>query len=154
MADQRSVEMLASFLLVELLPTKDLHKILADLWLPSQFSCVSAWKQLSKLTIVLSTWTTLELQPTMLQILCGTFGQPSSAFAKQDWKWNKETPFRRETGWTPEPNNFFRRNLTLSSESPQFSRKTQIPQTKKGTTLVSGNRELLHKFYSQDGRKD
>ena len=84
MADQRSVEMLAFNLLAEPLPTKDLHKVSADLCLLFQVSCASTWTQLSELTNVLNTWTILELQPTMLRILPGTFGQSSSAFATQD----------------------------------------------------------------------
>ena len=51
MADQRSVEMLA-FNFAEPLPTGDLHKVLADLCLPFQVSCVSTWIQSSKLTNV------------------------------------------------------------------------------------------------------
>ena len=47
MADQSSVEMLAFTILpAELLPTKDLHKISADLCLLFQASCVSTWTQL------------------------------------------------------------------------------------------------------------
>ena len=84
MADQRSVEMLAFSLLAEHLPTKDLHKVSADLCLLFQVSCVSTWTQLSRLTNVLITWTILESQPIMLRILPGTFGLSSSAFAKQD----------------------------------------------------------------------
>ena len=73
-----------SFLLAELLPTKDLLKFLAASCLLFQVSCVSTWTQLSKLTNVLKTWTTLESQPLMLWTSPGTFEQSSSAFAKQD----------------------------------------------------------------------
>ena len=45
---------LHSTLLAELLPTKDLHKVLADLCLLFQISCVSTWTQSSKLTNVLN----------------------------------------------------------------------------------------------------
>ena len=68
-----------SILLAELLPTKDLHKVLADLCLPFQASCAGTWTQLSKLTNVLRTWTILGPQPIMLRVLPGTFGQSSSA---------------------------------------------------------------------------
>ena len=54
MADQRSVEMLA-FNAAELLPIKDLRKVLADLCLLFQVSCVSNWTQSSKLTNVFNT---------------------------------------------------------------------------------------------------
>ena len=47
-----------SILLVELLPTEDLHKVLADLCLLFRVSCASTWTQLSKLTDVLNTWMT------------------------------------------------------------------------------------------------
>ena len=87
MADQRSLEMLHSILPAEPLPTKVLHKVPADLCLLFRASCVSTWIQLSKLTNVLNTWTTLELQPIMLRTLPGTFGQSYSAFAMQDWNW-------------------------------------------------------------------
>ena len=50
MADQRSVEMPHSILLAELLPTKNLHKVLADLCLLFQVSCGSTWTESSKLT--------------------------------------------------------------------------------------------------------
>ena len=68
-------------------PTKDLHKVLADLCLLFQFSCVSIWTQLSKLTNVLNRWTTLESQPILLRNSPGTFGQSSSAFAQPAWNW-------------------------------------------------------------------
>ena len=72
-----------SILLAESLPTKDLHKVLADLCQLSQVLCVSTWTQLSKLTNVLNTYTTLELQPIMLWTLHGTLGRSSSAFASR-----------------------------------------------------------------------
>ena len=78
-------------LLAEPLPTKDLHKVSADLCLPFQASCASTWTQLLKQTNVLNTWTILESQPTMLRTLTGTFGQSSSAFAMQDWNWQLES---------------------------------------------------------------
>ena len=68
----------------ELLPTGDLHNVSADLCLPLRDSFASTWTQLSRLTIVLNTWTILEFQPIMLRISLGAFGQSSSAFAKQD----------------------------------------------------------------------
>ena len=73
-----------SILLAELLPTKDLHKVLAVLCLPFQASCASSWTQLSRLTNVLSTWTILGSQSIMLRILPETFGQSSSALAMPD----------------------------------------------------------------------
>ena len=81
MADQHCSH---SILLVDPLPTEDLNKVLADLCLSFRVSCASTWTQLSKLTNVLNTWTTLELQPKMLRILFGIIGQSSSAFAIQD----------------------------------------------------------------------
>ena len=78
---------LHSILLAELLPIKDLHKVSADLCLLFRALCASTWTQLSKLTNVLNMWMTLELQPIMLRILSGTFGQSSSVFARQDWNW-------------------------------------------------------------------
>ena len=78
---------LHSILPAELLRTEDLRKVSADLRLLFRVSCASTWTQLSKLTNVLNTLTTLELQPIMLRILPGTFGQSSSVFARQDWNW-------------------------------------------------------------------
>ena len=75
---------LHSILLAEPLPTKDLHKVSADLCLLFRTSCASTWTQLSKLTNVLKTWMILESQPLMLGSSPGTFGQSSSAFAMQD----------------------------------------------------------------------
>ena len=46
---------LLSILLAEPLPTKDLHKVSADLCLPFQASCASTWTQLLKQTNVLNT---------------------------------------------------------------------------------------------------
>ena len=74
MMDQRQWKRLHSILLAELLPTKDLHKVSADLCLPFQVSCASTWSQLSKLTNVLNRWTILVSQLIMLRILPGTFG--------------------------------------------------------------------------------
>ena len=75
---------LHSILLAEPLPKEDLHKVSADVCLLFRASCVSTWTQLLKLTYVLNTWMILELQPTVLRILPGIFGQSSSAFAMQD----------------------------------------------------------------------
>ena len=73
MADQWSVEMLAFiFGIADLLPTELVHKVLADMYLLFQVSCMSTRTQLSKLINVLNMWTILELRPTMLQILRGT----------------------------------------------------------------------------------
>ena len=73
-----------SLLLAELLPTKDLHEVSADLCLLSQVSCASTWTQLSRLTNVPNKWMTLELQPITLRILLGAFEQSSNAFGRQD----------------------------------------------------------------------
>ena len=78
---------LNSILLAEPLPKKDLHKVAAYLCLLFQTSCASTWAKLSRLINVLKTWTTLELQQITLQILPRTIGKSSSAFARQDWKW-------------------------------------------------------------------
>ena len=79
------------FLLVKHLLRKDWHKLSAYLCLPFKVSCVSTWTQPSKLTNELKTWTTLELQPTVLRTLPGTSGQSSSAFIEQDWNWQKRS---------------------------------------------------------------
>ena len=87
MAQQRSVEMLAFIFLGRTFAYKGLHKVLADLCLLFQLSCVSIWIKLSKLTNVLKRWTTLESQPIMLRTSPGPFLQSSNAFVKQDWNW-------------------------------------------------------------------
>ena len=66
MIEQRSVEMLAFSLAGRNWPTKDLHKVSADLCLPFQASCASTWTQLLRLSNELNTWTVLEFQPIML----------------------------------------------------------------------------------------
>ena len=76
-----------SILLEEPLPTEDLHKILADLCLLFQASCVNTWNHLSSLTNELNRWTILELEPTLLRTLLGIFGQFSSVVAMQHWNW-------------------------------------------------------------------
>ena len=58
---------LHSILLAEPLPPEDLRKVLVDLYLLFRASCASTWTQ-SKLTNVLNTWMTLELQPLTLRI--------------------------------------------------------------------------------------
>ena len=60
---------LLSVLLAQLLPTKDLHKVSADLCLLFRISCASTWTQLSRLSNVLKSWTTLEMQPILPRIL-------------------------------------------------------------------------------------
>ena len=78
---------LRSISLAELLPTKDMHKILTDR--VSAFSCFmpECLDAFVKADHVLTTWTKLESQPVMLRNLPGTFRQSSSAFAKQNWNW-------------------------------------------------------------------
>ena len=83
MADQRSVEMLVFNFAAETLPTKDLHKVSADLCLLFRASCASTWTLLLRPTNVLNTWMILELQPIMLRTFPGTFGQSSSVFSRQ-----------------------------------------------------------------------
>ena len=65
---------LHSILLTEHLPTKYLNKALVDLCLPFEASSVITRTELSKLTNVVNTWTTLELQPSTLPILPRTSG--------------------------------------------------------------------------------
>ena len=84
MVDQLSVEMLAFNFASRNFPTKDLRKVLADLCLLFQVLCVSTWTQSLRLTSVLNTWMTLELQPIMLRTSPRMSGQSSSAFSKQD----------------------------------------------------------------------
>ena len=112
---------LHSILLVKTLPTKDLHKVSADLCLPFQVSCVSTRTQSLKLKKVLNTWTTLELQPTMLQILPRKSGRSSSAFARQSLKLAKKGDWN-QTIWFPWMNDFTGKNLATSWENLQFSR--------------------------------
>ena len=74
-ADNGQLNCSHSILLAELLPTKDLHKVLADRCLLFQVSFLSSWTQSTKQTNVLNTWMTLESQPIMLRTSPGTFGQ-------------------------------------------------------------------------------
>ena len=84
MADQRSVEMLAFNFASRTFAYRRLAQGLSR----SVSAFLSFMREyldpLSKLTNVLNTWMTPELQPMMLRILPGTFAQSSSAFAKQD----------------------------------------------------------------------
>ena len=84
MADQLSVEMLAFNFASRNFAYKRLAQDLSRS--VSAFSSLyaSTWIQLSRLTNVLNTWIILELQPILLRILPGTFGQSSSVFARQD----------------------------------------------------------------------
>ena len=85
MADQRSVEMLAfKFARITFAYKRLAQGLSRSVSAFSSFLCVSTSTQSSKLTNVLNTWTTLELQPIMLWISPGTFGQSSSAFTNQD----------------------------------------------------------------------
>ena len=59
---------LQSFFLAELPPTKDLHKVSADLCLLFHVSCASTWIQFSKLANVFKMWMIMELHPTRLRI--------------------------------------------------------------------------------------
>ena len=84
MADQRSVEMLAfNFASRTFAYRRHAKGLSRSVSAFSSFICEYV-DQLSKLTNVLNTWMTLELQPIMLRISPGTFGQSSSAFAMQD----------------------------------------------------------------------
>ena len=55
MTDQRPVEMLAFVFFCGTLPTKGLHRVLANLCLLFQVSCVTTWSHVSNLTSVLNT---------------------------------------------------------------------------------------------------
>ena len=133
---------LHSILLAELLPTKNLHRVSADLCLLFQVSRVSAWTQSLKLTNVLNSWMTLESQPIMLQTSPGTFGQSSSSLANQDWK----VPFRSQTIWIPRKNNFTRRNLNTSAENLYFLTNLYYFNPKKAYSDTWGswtNKEVI-----------
>ena len=83
MAEQWSVEMLAFNFASKTSAYKRLAQGLSRS--VSDFSgFMRIWTQSSKLTNVLKTWITLELQQTMLRTSPGTSEQSSSAFAKQD----------------------------------------------------------------------
>ena len=86
MADQRSVEMLAFNFASRTFAYKRLaqgQSRSVSAFSSFQASCASTWSQLLSLTNVLNTWMILELQPIMLRILPGIFGQYSSAFTRQ-----------------------------------------------------------------------
>ena len=95
-----------SILPAEPLPTRGFHKFFTDLCLLFQVSCVSNGTQLSKLTNVLNA---LRNSP-------GTFGQSSSAIAKQWWNWQFRNATSDSDNWIPGKNNFTRRNLITSLE--------------------------------------
>ena len=83
MADQRSVKMLEFNFASRIFAFKRLGQGLSRSLSSFFASCASIWTQFSKLTNELITGTILELKPTMLRILPGIFGQPSSVFDKQ-----------------------------------------------------------------------
>ena len=68
MADQLSVEMLAFNFASRTFAYRRLAQGLSRSVSAFRASCASTWTQLSKLTNVLNTWMTLELQPIMLRI--------------------------------------------------------------------------------------
>ena len=142
-----------SILLAELLPIKDLQRVLTDLCLLFQDSCVSTWTQLSKLTNVLHTWTTLKLQQTMVRILTGTFGQSSSHSPSriEIGKWKVQ--FWSKTGWISGQNLLMGRCISTNSWNTKLSQQLQLPQIRKGFTMLPGLREMLQKIYSQVGWK-
>ena len=115
---------LHSVLIAKLLPTKDLHKVSAELCLRFQASWVSTWTQSSKLTNVFSAWKTLELQPTMLQTLSEHLGSLQEHSPSRIQTDNRNVSFRSQTCWIPMKNDFTRSNLTTSSEKPQISTQT------------------------------
>ena len=84
MADQRSVEMLAFNFASRTFAYKSFARGLSRSCLLFRASCASTWTQSLKLTNVLNTWMILDLQPKMLRILPGIFGQSSSVFTTQD----------------------------------------------------------------------
>ena len=142
---------LHSILPAEPLPTEDLQKVSADLCLLFQASCAITWTQLSRLTNVLNTLMILELQPTMLRILTGTFAQSSSVFAEQDWNWQLKMPLWSRTSWIPTQNYFSWSGITTNSKNSKFLKQIEIPQIEKGFAEPSGVLKLLKKRDSRVG---
>ena len=92
---------------------------------------------------VLNTWKRLELQSIMPGTLPGTSGQSSSAFARQDWKWELKTPLWSQTKWIPKQNHFIRGIITINWQSSKLPKQNEVPQIEKGFAALTGLRKLL-----------
>ena len=136
---------LHSILLAELLPTEDWEKILADLCLVFEASCTSTWNKMSKLTNVITTWTTLELQPIILRTLPGTGSLQVHSPSKIETH-NRQVPFRSQTSWIPWQNHFIRRSITTNSQNSKTSLKNWGSRIQKGSAALPGFCETLRKI--------
>ena len=107
------------------------HEVSADICLLFQVSCASNWIKLLELTKVLSTWTTLKLQPTMLRTLPGPFARSSSAFAERDWSWQSKNAISESDKLSSLEERFHQKNLSTSSETHILVDKLRFPNSKK-----------------------
>ena len=142
-----------SILLSEFVPAKDSHKVSADLFLSFQVSFLSTRTQLTKLMNRLSTWTTLELQPTMLRTLHGTLWQSSSAFAKHDWNWKLTMPFWSQVSWVP-GGTISPEGISLEARKiHKFLNKLRFPRSRKAIRRHLGIVNYYRKYFPRMAEK-
>ena len=130
---------LLSILLAVLLPTRDWHKVSADLYLRFRASCASTWTHLSRLTNVLKTLIVLKLQPTKLRTLTWNNRAVSQCIRNARLKLTIEKCHfgRRQI-------EFFERTISSEGVSPQshkiqnFLSKSRIPKSKKALQRYLG----------------
>ena len=84
------------------------------------------------------------LQPTLLKMSRGTFGQSSGTFTKQGWNWQKRNAFSESDMLNTLAEASHRKQ---ARKNQKRSQQTQIPQIEKGTTALLGVYELLQKLY-------
>ena len=112
MADQQSVEMLAFNFASANFVCKKLAEGLSKPLSVFLTSCASTCTH--KPTNVLNVWTILELQPTRLRTLSGSFGGLPVHSSSRMLTDSTKVPFWSQTGWIPGQHAFTRRNFIPS----------------------------------------
>ena len=132
-----------SISLADLLRTEDLHNVSAGLCLFFQVSSVKTWTQLSKLTNVLSTWMTSELQST-------TASEQSlrSEFARKNWNQQQRSAILESHKSNSKEKRFHSKESHHKLGKPLFLLTNWDSANRKSTTALSRIRDLMKKLYS------
>ena len=148
MADQWSVEMLPFSLLSKNLPTWDFWKVLADLCLLYEASCVSTKiirRNCQGCCIRGRYWICSQHSYGSYQEFLGSLQVFSPIRIAIDW-W--KVPFGSQTSWIPRQNPFIR--IPTNWRHSEFYEQIEITQIEKSFPALSGFCKLLQSLYSQD----
>ena len=99
----------------KILPIKELHKVLADLWLLFQASCASTWTRCQSWTMCLTRGRYWNCEQHCYGSYPANLGSLQAHLLKKIEIHNWKVSFWSKTGWIPRQNHIIRKSITTNS---------------------------------------